>query len=208
VAFADGRFTVKGTDRSMDLFEVAAAARQRSDLPENLRGPLSANCDDIIKGAAFPFGSHVCEVEVDPDTGLVDIVRYSSIDDVGRAINPMILHGQTHGAIAQGVGQALWEHAHYDADTGQLLSGSLLDYAMPRADRLPSFVTEISETPAPGNPLGVRAGGEGGTTPALGVVANAVVNALEEFGVNHLELPLTSERVWRAIQAGKAAGRV
>ena len=204
VAFADGRFTVKGTDRSVSLFEVAAAARLRNDLPDNLRGPLSADCDEVIKGPAFPFGSHVCEVEVDPDTGLVDIVRYTAIDDVGRAINPLILHGQTHGAIAQGVGQALWEHAHYDATSGQLLTGSLLDYAVPRADRLPSFVTELSETLAPGNPLGVRAGGEGGTTPALGVVVNAVVDALAEFGVNHLEMPVTPERVWRAMAAGKA----
>jgi carbon-monoxide dehydrogenase large subunit len=173
-----------------------------------LRGPLAADCDEVIKGPAFPFGSHVCEVEVEPDTGLVEIVRYIAVDDVGRAINPLILHGQTHGAIAQGVGQALWEHAHYDADTGQLLTGSLLDYAVPRADRLPSFVAELSETLAPGNPLGVRAGGEGGTTPALGVVANAVVDALAEFGVEHIEMPLTPERVWRAIQAGKtAAGR-
>jgi carbon-monoxide dehydrogenase large subunit len=205
VAFADGRFTVKGTDRSVDLFDVAVAARRRNDLPENLRGPLAADCDEVIRGPAFPFGSHVCEVEVEPDTGLVEIVRYTAIDDVGRAINPLILHGQTHGAIAQGVGQALWEHTHYDAATGQLLTGSLLDYAVPRADRLPSFVTELSETLAPGNPLGVRAGGEGGTTPALGVVANAVVHALELFGVNHLELPLTPERIWRAIQAGRAS---
>lgn len=205
VTFADGRFTVKGTDRSIGLFEVAAAAGLRNDLPENLRAPLAADCDEVIRGPAFPFGSHVCEVEVDPDTGHVEIVRYIAIDDVGRAINPLILHGQTHGAIAQGVGQALWEHAQYDAATGQLLTGSLLDYAIPRADRLPSFVTELSETPAPGNPLGVRAGGEGGTTPALGVVVNAVVDALGEFGVSHLEMPVTPERVWRAIQNGRAS---
>jgi carbon-monoxide dehydrogenase large subunit len=150
--------------------------------------------------AAFPFGTHVCEVEVDPDTGLVEIVRYSAVDDVGRAVNPLILHGQTHGAIVQGVGQALWEHCSYDAETGQLLSGSMMDYAMPRADMLPSFATALGETPAPSNPLGVRAGGEGGTTPALGVVANAVVDALAPFGVTHIELPLTSEKVWRAMR--------
>jgi carbon-monoxide dehydrogenase large subunit len=204
VAFAEGRFTVKGTDRSVGLFEVAATANLRSDLPEDLRGPLAADCDEMIRIPAYPFGSHVCEVEIDPDTGLVEIARYTAIDDVGRAINPLILHGQTHGAIAQGVGQALWEHSHYDLLTGQLLAGSFVDYAVPRAIQLPSFATELSETLAPGNPLGVRAGGEGGTTPALGVVVNAVVNALGAFGVTHLDMPVTPERVWRAIQAGKA----
>jgi carbon-monoxide dehydrogenase large subunit len=207
IAFAQGRFTVKGTDRSVDLFEIAAAADLRNDLPDDLRGPLTADCDEMIRIPAFPFGSHVCEVEIEPDTGLVEIVRYIAIDDVGRAINPLILHGQTHGAIVQGIGQALWEHAHYDPLTGQLLAGSMIDYAMPRADGLPSFTTELSETLAPGNPLGVRAGGEGGTTPALGVVVNAVVDALKEFGVTHLEMPVTPERVWQAIQAGKASAK-
>ena len=131
-------------------------------------------------------------------------MRYTAIDDVGRAVNPLILHGQTHGAIVQGVGQALWEHSYYDPESGQLLAGSMLDYAMPRAARLPSFTTELSETLAPGNPLGVRAGGEGGTTPALGVVVNAVVDALSEYGVTHIEMPVTPERVWRAMREGKA----
>jgi carbon-monoxide dehydrogenase large subunit len=192
---------VKGTDRSVELFAIAAAAETGDGLPEELRGPLQAACDEVVPVAAFPFGAHVCEVEVDPDTGFVEIVRYAAVDDVGRAVNPLILHGQTHGAIVQGVGQALWEHCSYDGETGQLLSGSMMDYAMPRADMLPSFATELSETPAPSNPLGVRAGGEGGTTPALGVVANAVVDALAGFGVTHIELPLTSEKVWRAMRA-------
>ena len=203
VAFAEGRFTVKGTDRSIGLFEVARAARTRGDLPDDLRGPLMADCDDIIPIAAFPFGSHVCEVEIDPGTGATEIVRYTAVDDVGRAVNPLILDGQTHGAIVQGVGQALWEHSYYDAETGQLLAGSMLDYAMPRAARLPSFTTELSETLAPGNKLGVRAGGEGGTTPALGVVVNAVVDALSEYGVTHIEMPVTPERVWQAMRQGK-----
>jgi carbon-monoxide dehydrogenase large subunit len=203
VAFADGLFTVEGTDRSIGLFEVARAARERDDLPEDLRGPLAADCDDFIRIAGFPFGSHVCEVEIDPETGFIEIVRHTAVDDVGRAINPLILHGQTHGAIVQGVGQALWEHTVYDPATGQLLSGSFLDYAMPRASRLPSFTAELSETPAPGNPLGVRGGGEGGTTPSLAVVVNAVVDALADYGVTHLEMPLTTEKVWRAMRAGK-----
>jgi aerobic carbon-monoxide dehydrogenase large subunit len=206
VAFSEGHFVVKGTDRSIGLFEVAAAARERHDLPDDLRGPLKTECDELIRTAAFPFGCHVCEVELDPETGAVEIARYTAVDDVGRAVNPLILHGQTHGAIVQGVGQALWEQCCYDPATGELLSGSFMDYAMPRAHMLPPFATEISETPAPGNPLGVRAGGEGGTTPALGAVVNAVVDALADFGVAHIEMPVTPERVWRAMrQAGKAA---
>ena len=204
IAFLEGRFTVKGTDRSIGLFEVARAARERSDLPEELRGPLAADCDDMIRLPAFPFGCAVCEVEIDPQTGRTEIVQYTSVDDVGRAINPLILHGQAHGAIAQGVGQAMWEHSRYDPVTGQLLAGSMMDYAMPRAPMLPAFVTDLSETLAPGNPLGVRGGGEGGTTPALAVVVNAVVDALSEYGVTHLEMPLTAERVWQAIRDGKA----
>jgi carbon-monoxide dehydrogenase large subunit len=200
VAFDEGRFTVKGTDRSIGLFEVARAARERNDLPEDLRGSLAAESDQMITSAGFPFGCAVCEVEIDPETGTLEIARYTAIDDVGRAINPLILHGQTHGGIVQGIGQALWEHSRYDPDSGQLLAGSMMDYAMPRAHMLPSFTTELSETPAPGNPLGVRGGGEGGTTPALAAVVNAVVDALSDYGVTHLEMPVTPERVWRAIR--------
>jgi carbon-monoxide dehydrogenase large subunit len=204
IAFAEGRFTVKGTDRSISLFEVARVAAERRDLPDDLRGPLAAESDEMTRGAGFPFGCAVCEVEIAPETGHVDVVRYTAIDDVGRAINPLILHGQTHGGIVQGVGQALWEHSHYDPHSGQLLAGSMMDYAMPRAHMLPSFKTELSETLAPGNPLGVRGGGEGGTTPALGVVVNAVVDALAEFGITHIEMPVTAEKVWRAIQDAKS----
>jgi carbon-monoxide dehydrogenase large subunit len=145
---------------------------------------------------------------VDPETGVVGVVRYTSVDDVGRAINPLIVHGQTHGGITQGLGQALWEHCRYDAETGQLQAGSFMDYAIPRADLLPAFTTEISEVPSTSNPLGLRGGGEGGTTPALGAAVNAVVDALAELGVEHLEMPVTPERVWEAIRAaqrGRAA---
>jgi len=122
------------------------------------------------------------------------------VDDCGRAVNPMILHGQTHGGIAQGVGQALWESCAYDVETGQLLSSTLMDYALPRADALPAFTTEISEVPSTSHPLGLRGGGEGGTTPALGAVVNAICDALGELGVEHIEMPATSERVWQAIR--------
>ena len=140
--FADGGFRVKGTDRSLGIFQVAAEAQRRNDLPDELRGPLAAESDETVNLAGFPYGCHVCEVEVDPETGIVEIVRYTAVDDVGRAVNPLIVHGQMHGGIVQGVGQALSEYCVYDRETGQLLSGSLLDYAMPRADRLPFFATE------------------------------------------------------------------
>jgi len=199
IVFTDGRFTVVGTDRVIGIFEVAAAALSRNDLPEDLTGPLDAISDETIADASFPYGCHVCEVEIDRETGVVEIVNYVAVDDVGRAVNPMIVHGQVHGGIAQGVGQALWEQMVYDPATGQVLTGSFMDYAMPRAAGLPSFVTQLSEVPSPTHPLGIRPAGEGGTTPALGVVVNAVVDALAEFGVMHIEMPVTPERVWRAI---------
>jgi aerobic carbon-monoxide dehydrogenase large subunit len=202
IAFADRRFTVKGTDRSVDLFEVAAAA-VRPDAPEALRGPLTGVGDETMPVPSYPYGCAVCEVEVDPETGVVEVVRHTTVDDVGRAVNPLILHGQCHGGIAAGVGQALWELCHYDAD-GQQTSATFMDYALPRADALPSFTTELSEVPSTSNPLGLRGGGEGGTTPALGAVVNAIVDALAELGVEHVEMPATPERVWRAIQDARA----
>jgi aerobic carbon-monoxide dehydrogenase large subunit len=200
ITFAAARFTVKGTDRSVGIFDVAAAAANGKDLPEDLRGPLAATADETIKQLGFPYGAHVCEVEIDPQTGNLDLVRYTAVDDVGRAINPMVVDGQTHGGAAQGIGQALWECCTYDAH-GQLLSASFMDYAMPRADLLPSFTTDISQVLSPTNRLGVRGAGEGGTTGALGAVVNAVVDALAEFGVTHIEMPVTPERIWRAINS-------
>ena len=202
IEFSARRFRVQGTDRSVDLFEVAAAAL-RPDAPEACRGPLDGLSDETMLVPSFPYGTAVCEVEVDPETGVVEIVRYTSVDDCGRAVNPLILHGQTHGGIAQGVGQALWEACAYDADTGQLLSSTMMEYALPRADMLPSFTTEISEVPSTSHPLGLRGGGEGGTTPALGAVVNAICDALADLGVEHVEMPATPERVWHAIQAAR-----
>jgi len=200
IEFSHGRFAVKGTNLAVGLFEVARAAVERADLPEDLRGPFTAACDETVVEASYPYGAHVCEVEVDPDTGKVALINYAAVDDVGRAINPLIIHGQIHGGIAQGVGQALLEHCHYDPDSGQLLAGSFMDYAMPRASDLPFYATELSEVPSSTHPLGIRPAGEGGTVPALAVVINAVVDALSEFGVRHIEMPATPERVWQAIQ--------
>jgi len=203
VQFSKGGFHTAGASRTIGVFEIARAAQELNDLDDSLRGPLSAESDTSFTAAGFPYGTAVCEVEIDPNTGAVEIIRYCAVDDVGRAVNPMILHGQTHGGIAQGVGQALWEQVVVDPDTGQVATGSFMDYAMPRADALPSFKTALMEIPSPSNPLGIRAGGEGGTTPALGAVINAVVDALREFGVSHMEMPATPEKVWRAIRDAK-----
>jgi carbon-monoxide dehydrogenase large subunit len=191
VEFREGRFSVKGTDRSIGIFETAAAQ------------PLAAAHTKTIRVAAFPYGCQVCEVEVDPETGVVQIARLAAVDDVGRAINPLILHGQTHGGFAQGAGQALLEECRFDPESGQMLSASFMDYALPRADQFPELATELSEVPSTTHPLGIRAGGEGGTTPALAAIANAIVDALAELGVAHIELPATPERVWRAIRAAR-----
>jgi carbon-monoxide dehydrogenase large subunit len=201
IRFADGRFTVTGTDRAVHLFTVAAAAEGDARLPNELRGPLAGTGEVVSRISSFPHGWHVAEVEIDPDTGAVELARYTAIDDVGRAVNPMIIHGQTHGGIAQGMGQALMEHCVFDPESGQALAGSFMDYAMPRAGDLPFFATDISEVPSTTHPLGFRGGGEGGITPSLGVIVNAVVDALSEFGVTHIEMPVTAEKVWRAMRS-------
>ena len=188
IGYADGRFTVLGTDRSIGLFEVAAEA------------PLAATEEISTRLHAHPNGAAACEVEIDPETGEIAIVRYATVDDVGRAINPMIVEGQVHGGIAQGIGQALMEQIVYDTESGQLLSGSFMDYCLPRADDLPSFLGRLNDCPTANNPLGVKGAGETGTTPATAVVVSAATDALREYGVTHLEMPLTPERVWRAIR--------
>ena len=208
VDFWEGRFAAKGTGASVSLLEVAAAMNQRTDLPPQLRGPLKGECDETVNVAGFPYGCHVCEVEIEPELGTLHIVKHTTVDDVGRAINPLIIHGQTHGGIAQGVGQALLEQCFYDAGTGQLLSGTFMDYAMPRADALPFYTTDISEVPSTTHPLGIRPAGEGGTTPALGVIINAIVDALGEFGVEHIEMPATPERIWRAMRGKTQRSRM
>ncbi len=204
IEFLAPRFVVTGTDRSIGLFETAAAARSDA-VPPELRGPLAGVADQVMSIPSYAYTSAVCEVEIDPETGLVEIVGYVSVDDCGRAVNPMLIHGQSHGGIAQGIGQALLEECVYDRDTAQLLSASLMDYALPRADMLPFFRTEISEVPSTTNPLGMRGGSEGGITPGLAAVANAIVDALAEFGVEHIDLPATPERVWRAIRDASTA---
>lgn len=204
IDYGDTRFTVAGTDRSLGLFEAAAAAAERDDLPDDLKGRFGADAEVNLRRAVFGTGSQVCEVEIDPETGVVEIVRHAAVDDVGKAINPLLIDGQTHGGVVQGIGQALMEDCRYDPETGQILGGTFMDYAIPRADQIPFFDTAITEVPSPSNPLGVKPGSEGGTAAAPAAVANAVVDALAELGVRHIDLPATPERVWRAIREARA----
>lgn len=200
IEYAETVFTVAGTDRRVSLFDLAAAARDRTDLPEDLRGALKEEADVHYPKAVIGSGCHVCEVEIDPDTGVVEVVDWTAVDDVGRAINPMTLDGQTHGGVLQGIGQALMENCAYDAQTGQMIGATFMDYAMPRADVVPPYRTKLLEVPSPSNPLGIKPGSEGGTAVAPAAVANAIVDALKDRGVKHIELPATPERIWRAIE--------
>ena len=200
VIFAQGRFEVAHTNFTLD-WEALRAEAERRELPAELADGLSVARTNEMHDPVFPNGCAACEVEVDPDTGEVVITRYGAVDDVGRCINPLIVHGQTHGAIAQGVGQAMWEAVVLDSDTGQPVTASFMDYAMPRADHFPSFFTVVAEVLSPTNPLGIKAGGEGGTTPALAVMVSAVTDALAEYGVHELNMPLTSQSIWHAIRA-------
>jgi carbon-monoxide dehydrogenase large subunit len=203
VSFSDGRFVSRDTNLTFDFLELAAEAA-RHKLPDALKDGIAVVTDNEMHEPVFPNGTAVCEVEVDPDTGEIAITRYASIDDVGRCINPLIVHGQTHGAIAQGVGQAMWEQIYLDPDSGQPLTGSLMDYGMPRADILPPFKTEIAEVLSPTNPLGIKAGGEGGTTAAPAVMVSAILDALGELGVRDITMPATPYAIWTAIRKAKA----
>jgi len=202
IDFSDGRFIGRGTNRSFDFLELAQEI-PRHTLPVELAGGLAVVADNEMHEPVFPNGCAICEIEVDPDTGALTLCRYSSVDDVGRCINPLIVDGQTHGAIVQGIGQALWEQCVID-NSGQPLCGSFMDYGMPRAHLLPSFTTKIVEVLSPTNPLGIKAGGEGGTTSALAVIVSAIVDALNPYGVLNLGMPVTSNKVWRTIQEANA----
>ncbi len=204
VEFKDGRFSSPASNHSFDFLELAKEI-PRLALPAELKDGLSIAADHEMHDPVFPNGCAICEVEVDPDTGATEITRYSCVDDVGRCINPLIVHGQTHGGIAQGVGQAMWEQCYIEPSSGQPLSGSFMDYGMPRSTTLPSFKTEIVEVLSPTNPLGIKAGGEGGTTPALAVVTSAIIDALRDFGIRDIVMPATPFAVWQAIQNAKAA---
>jgi carbon-monoxide dehydrogenase large subunit len=199
IEFARGAFRVRGTDRVVTLAEAAQAAHAGA-VPEALRGELAGELEYRTEGLTFPNGCHVSEVEVDPETGRARITRYAAVDDVGRVINPLLVHGQAHGGIAQGSGQALMERVVYDRETGQLLSGSLMDYALPRASDLPALTVDTHEVLCRTNPIGVKGAGEGGATGAPPAVINALLDALAEAGVVHIDMPATPETIWRALR--------
>jgi len=204
IVFAEGRFTVRGTEREIDLLAVARAAADPANLPEGMPPGLDSVVYNMLDVFTFPNGCHVAEVEIDPDTGLVSLERYAVVDDYGRLINPLLTRGQVQGGIAQGIGQALLERTVYEPASGQLLSGSLMDYALPRADNLPPFDIRFAELPTSANPLGVKGSGQAGAIAAPQTIINAIVDALAPLGIDHIDMPATPERVWRAIRAAPA----
>ena len=205
IGFADGKFVVPGTDRALTLKEVARTSYQIQKLPRGMEPGLYETGTFAPIQDTYPNGCHVCEVEIDPDTGHVQIVNYAVVDDVGTVINPKTLKGQIHGGVAQGVGQVLMEQVLYDRESGQLMTGSFMDYAMPRADTFPDIEVQSNPVPTKLNPLGAKGAGEAGTVGALPAVMNAIIDALAPLGVADMEMPATSERVWRALVAAQAA---
>jgi carbon-monoxide dehydrogenase large subunit len=203
IEFSDGRFSARDTNRSFDFLELAAEAATHA-LPPELKDGIAVVTDNEMHDPVFPNGCAICEIEIDPDTGAVRITRYASVDDVGRCINPLIVDGQTHGAIVQGIGQAMWEKCYIDPDSGQPMIGSLMDYGLPRADAIPTFRTEIAEVLSPTNPLGIKAGGEGGTTAAPAVIVSGILDALRDYGIGDIKMPATPYNIWKTIQDAKA----
>ena len=203
VTFAAGTFTIAGTDRSVSLREVVAASFEPASFPDSNEIGLQATSHYRAKKYNYPCGCHVCEVEIDPRTGMLALVRYTAVNDHGVAINPMLLEGQVHGGIAQGLGQALMERTVYDPDTGQLVSGSFMDYAIPRADDIPAIEFKRNCVPARTNALGVKGVGESGCTAACPAVMNAIVDALAPLGITHLDMPATPERIWAACKRAR-----
>ncbi len=200
IEFLDGNFAVGGTDRRITITEVAKAAFQIGRLPPGFEGGLFETGTFSPSDTTYPNGSHFCEVEIDPDTGELEILNYVVVDDVGTVVNPIGLKGQIHGGVAQGLGQAVMEEVVYDRESGQLLSGSFMDYAMPRAEDFPYMRIESNPCPTKLNPLGAKGAGEAGTVGALPAIVNAVLDALAPLGVNHIEMPTTSQRIWQAMQ--------
>ena len=205
IEFGDGEFTVAGTDRTIALAEIAKAAFRANNLPPGLEGGLYETGTFAPTDFTFPNGSHVCEVEIDPDTGDLEIVNYTVVDDVGTVVNPLGLHGQIHGGVAQGLGQALMEQVVYDRESGQNLTGSFMDYCMPRADTVPYMHIASNPVPTKRNPLGAKGAGEAGTVGALPAIVNAVVDALAPLGITSLDMPATSQRIWRAMREARVA---
>ena len=204
MVFADGRFAVRGEpDRAIDLLAVARAARDPANLPDGMSPGLDTYVWNLLDLITFPNGCHVAELEIDPDTGAITLERYTAVDDFGTLVNPMLTIGQVQGGIAQGIGQAMLEHTVYDPASGQMLSGSFMDYALPRAEDLPDFAITLTGVPTNANPLGVKGSGQAGAMASPQAIVVAVLDALAPLGVSHIDMPTTPERVWRAIQEAR-----
>jgi carbon-monoxide dehydrogenase large subunit len=204
IEFKDGMFHVRGTNQAMPILELAERLRS-SEMPEALAGGMDNSTKFVSPQMSFPNGCHICEVEIDPDTGTVSVVGYTAVDDVGTMLQETIVEGQIHGGVAQGLGQVLGEHVIYSED-GQLLTGSFMDYYMPRATDLPMLSVHHHVVPCTTNPLGVKGAGESGVAGSLPAGVSAVLDALASRGITHLDLPMTSPRIWAALQEKKAAG--
>jgi carbon-monoxide dehydrogenase large subunit len=201
IDFADGMFTIAGTDRAMSMTDIGRASFRPAGIPAALGLGLDGAGAFGVDQPSFPNGCHVCEVEIDPDTGQLTIERYAVVDDIGVVLNPLLAEGQIVGGVVQGIGQAMIEDVRYDPDSGQLLTGSLMDYGLPRADEVPGVDLALHEVPCRSNPIGVKGAGEGGTVGATPAVISAILDALGPLGVTHIEMPATPERVWRAIHS-------
>ncbi len=195
---------IAGTDRGIDILTLAATQREKAKAGEDVTTLDAAEVANI-DAHTFPNGCHIAEVEIDPETGHVQVVRYVVCDDVGKAVNPMIVRGQVHGGVAQGLGQATLERTAYDPSSGQLLSATFMDYAVPRADDLPDIEVELIEVPCLSNPLGVKGAGEAGAVGSPPAVINAVIDALADSGVTHVDMPATPETVWKALASARKA---
>jgi carbon-monoxide dehydrogenase large subunit len=206
IEFVDGNFRIAGTDRALPIHEVAKASYRAAALPAGLEPGFNASVIHTPAGPTFPNGCHVAEVEIDEETGLVEVVRYSVVDDIGRVVNPMLAKGQVHGGVAQGLGQILMESIEYEPDSGQLLTGSFSDYAMPRAADVPPMAISTNEVLAKTNPFGIKGAGEAGCVGALPAVMNAINDALYAVGAR-CDMPATPQRVWRAIEDAKKSRR-
>jgi carbon-monoxide dehydrogenase large subunit len=203
IEFKDGKFSVVGTDRAKAFAEIALTAYVPHNYPiEELEPGLEETAFYDPKNFTYPGGCHIAELEIDPDTGVVNLLRFTAVDDIGRVINPMIVEGQVQGGIAQGIGQALLEHAIYD-ESGQLLSGSMMDYTMPRADNIPNILVGTETTLCTHNPLGSKGVGEVGAIGSPPAVINAVVDALRDFNVSHIDMPATADKIWAIIEANR-----
>ncbi len=206
MTFEDGKFGVQGApDKAMSLKEIAAVAYSGS-LPASIGTGLDVTDFFAPPGTTFPFGADVAVVEVDPETGEIDLRRYVAVDDCGKQVSPLLVDGQVHGGLAQGIAQALWEEVVYD-DQGQLVTGTLMDYAIPKSEYLPMFENDRTVTPSPLNPLGAKGIGELATIGSTPTIVNAVVDALAPFGVRHLDMPLRPERIWQAIAQAAPTGQ-